>query len=183
MAATAASHKRPRFSAPGRNTLRAPEPNATVTSMAASYPSRDYSIAPQDAWIQRIEIQGFAAPVWVNPNGSGVGTAAVVASQTAGTITIAVPAAQFGTPGPGWSFSVVLTGQDGYSQDQARSFASTPQPYQFGVCPAGGTAPICSVDPSTVPKAVDVLTPPGVSQATELDPTLGPVVIRGVPVS
>jgi glucoamylase len=31
-----------------------------------------------------------------------------------------------------------------------------------------------------VPKAVDVLTPPGVSQATELDPTLGPVVLQGV---
>jgi glucoamylase len=34
-----------------------------------------------------------------------------------------------------------------------------------------------------VAKAMDVITPPGVSQATELDRTLGPVVIRGVPVS
>jgi hypothetical protein len=33
-----------------------------------------------------------------------------------------------------------------------------------------------------VPKAVDVLTPDGVSQATELDPTAGPVTIAGVPV-
>ena len=39
-----------------------------------------------------------------------------------------------------------------------------------------------SVDPGTVPKAVDVLTPDGVSQATELDPTAGPVTIAGVPV-
>jgi glucoamylase len=31
-----------------------------------------------------------------------------------------------------------------------------------------------------VPKAMDVLTPPGVSQATELNPTLGPVVIQPV---
>jgi glucoamylase len=36
------------------------------------------------------------------------------------------------------------------------------------------------VDPNTVPKAIDVITPPGVSQATELDYTLGPVVIQGV---
>jgi glucoamylase len=36
------------------------------------------------------------------------------------------------------------------------------------------------VDPGTVPKAMDVITPLGVSQAAELDPTLGPVVIRGV---
>jgi hypothetical protein len=39
-----------------------------------------------------------------------------------------------------------------------------------------------SVNPGTVPKAVDVLTPPGVSQATELDPTLGPVVVQPVTV-
>lgn len=37
-------------------------------------------------------------------------------------------------------------------------------------------------DPGTVPKAVDVTTPAGVSQATELEPTRGPVVIQGVPV-
>ena len=36
--------------------------------------------------------------------------------------------------------------------------------------------------PSTVPKAMDVITPPGVTQATELDPTLGPVVIQPVTV-
>jgi glucoamylase len=38
------------------------------------------------------------------------------------------------------------------------------------------------VDPNSVPKAVDVITPAGVSQATELDPTLGPVVIQPVSV-
>jgi glucoamylase len=31
-----------------------------------------------------------------------------------------------------------------------------------------------------VPKAMDVLTPAGVSQATELDPTAGPVAIQPV---
>jgi glucoamylase len=50
------------------------------------------------------------------------------------------------------------------------------------VCAPGGTAPICSVDPTTVPKAMDVITPPGVSQATELNPIPGPVVIQPVTV-
>jgi glucoamylase len=98
------------------------------------------------------------------------------------TVTIALPEAQFGTPGSGWAFSVVLTGQDGFSSDQARAFTATPQAYSFGVCAVGGTSPICSVSPSSVPKAMDVITPPGVSQATELDPTLGPVVIQPVTV-
>jgi hypothetical protein len=39
------------------------------------------------------------------------------------------------------------------------------------------------VAPSTVPKAVDVLTPPGVLQTDELDPTKhSPVTIAGVTV-
>ena len=105
-----------------------------------------------------------------------------MSSAVADTITVEVPASSFGTPASGWSFAVVLTGQDGFSPDQARAFAATPQPFAFGVCAAGGTSPICSVDPATVPKAMDVITPAGVSQATELDPTLGPVVIHGVTV-
>jgi glucoamylase len=106
----------------------------------------------------------------------------VLASQSDRTITLALPEAQFGTPGSGWGFTVVLTGQDGFSPDQARGFAPTAQPFLFGVCAPGGTSPICSVSPSAVPKAMDVITPPGVSQATELDPTLGPVVIQPVTV-
>ena len=158
-------------------------PGSAPASTAAAYPSRNYSLAPDSAWSERIEVQGFAAPVWVDANNNQVGTVgAVVASQTARTITIALPLAQFGTPGSGWVFSTVLTGQDGYSSDQARGFAATPQPYAFGVCAAGGTSPLCSVDPATVPKALDVTTPAGVDQASELDPTLGAVVIRGVPV-
>jgi glucoamylase len=155
-------------------------PGATSTSTQAAFPSRNYAIAPSGAWSQRLEVQGFASPVWVNAGGSSVGTASVVAVQADKTITIALPEAQFGTPGSGWGFSVVLTGQDGFSPDQARGFQSTPQAFQFGVCAPGGTAPVCSADLGSVPKAVDVITPPGVSQATELDPTLGPVVIQPV---
>ncbi len=159
------------------------QPNATATSTSAAYPARNYTIAPADAWSQRIEVQGFASPVWVDADGNSVGTASVVASTTADTVTIALPAAAFGTPASGWSFAEVVTGQDGFSADQARAFTATPGPDTFGVCATGNTSPICSVAPADVPNAMDVLTPPGVSQATELDPTRGPAVIAGVPVS
>jgi len=157
-------------------------PGAASYSTAAAFASRNYTIAPSGAWSQRVEVQGFAPPQWVNADGDSVGTASALAVQADRTITVALPEAQFGTPGSGWGFSVVLTGQDGFSADQARAFAPTAQAFAFGVCAPGGTAAICSADPSTVPKAVDVITPPGVSQATELDPTLGPVEIQPVTV-
>jgi glucoamylase len=157
-------------------------PAATQTSTQAAFASRNYTIAPAGAWSERVEAQGFSPPSWVDSQGSSVGTAFMLTDDASRTVTIALPEAQFGTPGAGWSFSVVLTGQDGFSSDQARAFAATPQDFSFGVCATGGTSPICSVDPLTVPKAVDVITPAGVSQATELDPTAGPVVVQPVPV-
>jgi glucoamylase len=158
------------------------DPSATQTSTQAAYASRNYTIAPAGAWSERVEAQGFAAPVWVDASGNSVGTAFMLTDDATNTMTLALPEAEFGTPGSGWGFTVVLTGQDGFQPDQARVFTATPGAYTFGVCAPGGTSPICSVDPSTVPKAMDVLTPPGVSQATELDPTLGPVVIQPVTV-
>jgi glucoamylase len=157
-------------------------PGASATSTQAAFASRNYTISSSGAWSQRLEVQGFASPVWVNAGGGTVGTPFVVANGSDRTITIALPEAQFGTPASGWGFSVVLTGQDGFSPDQARGFAQPAQGFLFGVCAPGGTAPICSVDPGTVPKAVDVITPPGVDQATELDPTVAPVMIQPVTV-
>jgi glucoamylase len=157
-------------------------PGASATSTQAAFASRNYTISPAGAWSQRVEVQGFAPPVWVNAAGNSVGTASALATQADRTITVALPEAQFGTPASGWGFSVVLTGQDGFSADQARAFMATPGAFTFGVCASGGTAPICLVNPATVPKAVDVITPAGVSQATELNPTLGPVVIQPVTV-
>jgi glucoamylase len=93
-----------------------------------------------------------------------------------------VPKAALGQPAAGWVFTVVLHGQDGFSGDQARGFAATAQPYQFGLCPAGGTSAICAIDPGTAPKVMDTVPPSGVDQATELDPTLGPVTLHGVAV-
>jgi glucoamylase len=158
-------------------------PGATTTSTAAPFTSRNYTIAPAEAWSELVEVQGFASPVWQDPSGNSLGTASVAASQTSKTITIVLPQAAFGTPGPGWSFAVVLTGQDGFSSDHARGFTATPEAFKFGVCATTGSSnPICSADPGTVPKAIDVITPTGVSQATELDPTRGAVVVQGVTV-
>ena len=78
---------------------------------------------------------------------------------------------------------MVLTGQDGFSPDQARGFAPTPQEFQFGVCATASSDPHCTVDPGTVPKAIDVITPAGVSQADLLDYTLhDPVTLEAVTV-
>ena len=52
--------------------------------------------------------------------------------------------------------------------------------FQFGVCATASADPHCTFDPGTVPKAIDVITPAGVIQSTELDYTLGPVVLQGV---
>src|SRR5487761_1877469 len=152
------------------------DPAASATSTAAAYPTRNYTIAPADAWNERIEVQGFASPVWVNASGGQVGTpAAVVASTDANTITIALPKAEFGTPTSGWTFTVAITGQDGFNADQAISFTKNPGGFPLGICPVGGTEPICALPPNSVPEVMDTITPPGVSQNTELDPTLGPV--------
>ncbi|WP_431927204.1 glucodextranase DOMON-like domain-containing protein [Nonomuraea jabiensis] len=158
----------------------AQDPAVATRSDGAAFPQRNYRLG--DAWSQRVEVQGFAAPVWVTAAGVAQAGAAVRSSGTTRTVTVALPRAAFGTPGPGWRFAVVLAGQDGFSADQARGFAATPQPYQFGVCAEGGTGPLCSVDPGTVPKALDVLVPAGQSQADVLNPLLGPVRVPAVAV-
>jgi glucoamylase len=159
------------------------DPSATATSTAAAYQSRNYTIAAADAWSERLEVQGFASPVWVNASGGQVGTpTAVVASTVANTITIALPEAEFGTPTTGWTFTVAITGQNGYNADQAISFTQYPGAYTLGVCPVGGAEPICALNPGAVPEVMDTITPPGVSQYTELNPIPGPAVLQGVTV-
>lgn len=151
---------------------------------AAAAPSRNYTIAAADGWGERLKVQGFASPVWVDSSGAPVGTVtAVVVSESTRTVTIVVPESAFGTPTSGWSFTEALTGQDGFGVDNARVFTATPQGYTFGVCAPGGSSPICSVDPNAVPKVMDTVVPPGVSQSGELDPTAEPVVLHGVGIS
>jgi glucan 1,4-alpha-glucosidase len=153
---------------------------AADTSTAASFPQRNYTIAAADAWSRLVEVQGFGQR-YVDAHGATLGSVSIAANRISRFITFSVPKSSLGQPGPGWAFTVVLTGQDGFSPDQARGFAPTPQPFQFGVCATSSADPHCAVDPGTVPKALDVVVPSGVAQSDELDYTLHPsVVLQGV---
>ncbi len=165
-------------------TVFAHDPAATSTSTAPFFASRNYSVASADAWSRAIQIRGFEADRFIDASGASAGAISKQASSVTKTITILVPKSAFGTPGPGWTFTVVLHGQDGFGDFGARTFTETPGSFTFGRCATNPSAdPRCQVALDQLPKAMDVLTPTGVSQATELDRSLGPVVIRGVPVS
>jgi glucoamylase len=155
------------------------QPAAAPTSTAASFPQRNYSLARP--WSRLIEVQGFGQR-FLDGNGNSVGTVTIRGNPISDYITFSVPTAALGgTPGSGWGFAVVLTGQDGFSPDQARGFQPTPQDFQFGVCASlPSSDPRCNVAPGTVPKALDILTPVGVEQSAALDYTLGPVVVPSV---
>jgi glucoamylase len=155
-------------------------PAATDTSTAAAAQTFNYSVSPP--WSELLQAQGFAAPIWRAPSGASIGTAQFIADGPSKTATLILPQSEFGTIGSGWAFAVALTGQDGFSPDRARGFTPTAGPFTFGVCAPGDTSPICTVDPGSVPKVMDTVTPDGVAQSTELDPTQPPVVLEGVPV-
>jgi glucoamylase len=159
-------------------------PGATPTSTAASFPQRNYQIAAGSAWSRLLEVQGFGQR-YLDASGATLGTITIRANEISRFITFSVPKASLGQPGPGWGFTVVLTGQDGFSPDQARGFTPTPGEFSFGVCATTSTDPHCLTNQdtinSTVPKAMDVLTPAGVAQSDELDYTLhSPVTIQAV---
>jgi glucoamylase len=177
---------------------------AQFQSTAAAAPW-NYSIAPADAWNQLIEVDGFGTDDWVTPSSttaelaqsSSIGTPQVSVAQltplpdgyTPGVISITVPAATLGAPSgastsawAGWTFTVTLMGQDGFGYYDARTFAPTPQAYNFGVCAPGGTEPVCSLDPGVVPYVMDTIPPTTVNVQNELNPTLGSVVLEGVTV-
>ena len=135
-------------------------PGASTTSTAAAHPLRNFTIAPAFAWSRLIQVQGFGQR-YVDAGGSTLGTVSITANPISRFITFSVPKASLGTPGPGWGFTVVLTGQDGFSPDQARGFAPTPQEFQFGVCAAASADPHCTFNPGLVPKAIDVITAAG----------------------
>jgi glucoamylase len=178
-------------------------PAGEAQSTAAAWPW-NYAIAPADAWNQLIEVDGFGTDDWVTPSGatsglyssSSVGTPQVSVAQlspsggqTPGLVTITVPASALGHPGSGWTFTVTLTGQDGFGNNDARTFTATPGGYTFGVCSAAvaGESPppaVCGVNPSSVPLVMDTIPPAGVDVQSELDPTAHPagVVLQGVTV-
>jgi glucoamylase len=155
-------------------------PGAASTSTAAANLSRNFQIAPANAWSRLIQVQGFGQR-YEDASGTTLGTAAISANQISRFITFKVSKASLGSPGSGWAFTVVLTGQDGFSGDQARGFQSTPEDFQFGVCAAPSVDPHCTFDPGAVPKLMDVIPPAGVLQSDEVDYTLHDhVVLQGL---
>jgi glucoamylase len=174
----------------------------TLSTAAAG--AFNYSIAPADAWNQLIEVDGFGTDDWVTPGSatsglsgsSSVGTPEVSVIQlspsggeTPGLVIITVPTSVLGAPGAGWTFTVTLTGQDGFGIDDARTFTATPGAYTFGVCSsavASEPSPpaICSYSPAAVPFVMDTIPPATVNVQTELDPTVNPsgVALQGVTV-
>ena len=158
------------------------DPAATTTSTAASNATRRFTIAGPSAWSRLIQVQGFGQR-YEDASGATLGTVTIKANAVSRFITFSVPKASLGTPASGWAFTVVLHGQDGFSDDhdQARGFTPTPQDFKFGVCASTSSDAHCTADPGTVPKLMDVLTPDGVSQADEVDYMFhDPVVLQGV---
>jgi hypothetical protein len=157
------------------------DPGVSATSTTAANTSRNFEIDPAFAWSRLLQVQGFGQR-YEDSSGHTVGAIAISANQISRWITFRVSKASLGgTPGAGWAFTVVLHGQDGFSDDKARGFAPTPQEFLFGVCAATSSDPHCTANPGSVPKAMDVLTPAGVLQSDELDYTKHtPVVLQGV---
>jgi glucoamylase len=160
------------------------DPGAASTNTVASFPQRNYSIAAADAWSRLLEVQGFGQRFVDSSNAGAVGSITISANQISRYITFSVTkAALGGTPTTGWKFTVVLTGQDGFSPDQARGFQPTPEDFQFGVCATALDTPLCKFDPTLVPKVLDTIPPSGVLQSDELNYVVhSPVVLSGVTV-
>jgi hypothetical protein len=157
-------------------------PGAAGTSTDPSFgaAARHYAIAPSGAWSRLIEVQGFGQR-YLDASGATLGQVSISANDVSRYITFSVTKASLGQPGPGWGFTVVLHGQDGFSSDQARGFQPTPQEFQFGECAAASGDARCVFPADQLPKAMDVFTPAGVAQSAELDYTAhNPVVIAPV---
>ena len=97
-------------------------PAAATTSTAAGVPAAQLHDRVADAWSERLEAQGFASPVWIDPSGN-VGRPRCSWPTTPSTRRRRPAESAFGTVGSGWTFTVAFTGQDGFSPDQARGFA------------------------------------------------------------
>ncbi len=158
-------------------------PALTPTSTSAAYSILNYGIAPADAWSERLEAQGFAPVIWDDASGNSLGSPQFVVDDPSGTATLILPESTFGTVGPGWVFTVALTGQ-GSGNPPVRGFTQPAGDFTFGVCPTTDNADAYCNHPSSVPNLMDTIPPAGISQATELNPDLNPagVQLHGVTV-
>jgi carbohydrate-binding DOMON domain-containing protein len=154
------------------------DPAASSTSTAASFPQRNYRISAAGAWSRLLEVQGFGQR-FVDASGATLGTISIRADDISRYITFSVPRSALGNPGPGWGFAVALTAQDGFSPDQARSFASTPQPFNLGRCATESADPHCTFPLAQLPKVMDALPsgPDALDYTVHSPVTLSPAVM------
>jgi hypothetical protein len=135
-------------------------PGAAPTSTAASFAGRNYTIAPAFAWSRLIEVQGFGQR-YIDANSTSEHARRREHLRERGLALHHVPRLEGvpWTPAPGWGphgpCSPARTG----SAPTRRAASSRRRKSSSSVCVRpGGTAPICGVDPNTVPKALDVIT-------------------------
>ena len=157
-------------------------PGAATTSTAAANASRNFQIAPADAWSRLIQVQGFGQR-YQDASGTTLGTVSISGNSISRFIT--VPGAEGHARPAGQRLGLHRgphrAGRLQHDNDQARGFQSTPQDFQFGVCATASQDPHCTANPATVPKLMDVITPDGVDQSDEVDYTIHtPVVLSGV---
>jgi len=160
--------------------VRDPSASAANTSTAASFPQRNYVIDPASAWSQLIEVQGFGQR-YVDAHGTTLGTVSIRAKcHFRASFTFSVPKSTLGTPASGWGFTVVLTGQDGFSPDQARGFQATPQAFHLACAPPRAPIRIALLTRTRSPKPWTSSHRRASARRNELDYTLhNPVSLQG----
>ena len=123
-------------------------------------------------------MQGFGQK-FTDASGATLGTISIRADDISRYITFSVPRSALGNPGPGWGFTVTLTAQDGFQTDQARTFASTPQPFNLGRCAAESADPHCTFPLDQLPKVMDALPsgPDALDYTVHSPVTLSPAVM------
>ncbi len=161
----------------------------------AGGPFDNYGIAPAAAWNQLVQVDGFGNDTWVTPASSTGGIAGATSlgepqvsftqlapganGETPGLVDITLPDSVLGTPGPGWTFTLTVAGQNGFSATDLRGFTATPGAYTFGVCSVQTAAEpsppsICAENPNNVPNVLDTIPPlPTDSVQAELSPGPG----------
>ena len=78
--------------------------------------TRNFPIAPAFAWSRLIQVQGFGQRYVDASRRDARHGRRSAATRSRGSSRSACRRRRSGTPGPGWGFTVVLTGQDGFSR-------------------------------------------------------------------
>jgi hypothetical protein len=156
------------------------DPAAATTSISPSHPFRNFRIAPEAAWSTLIQVQGFGQR-FENASGQTLGTVSIRANALSRFITFSVPKAVLGQPGPGWTFTVVETGQGRVQPRSGAWLRADTAGVRVRRLRDRIVRSALHGRPRHRSEVIDVLTPPGVLQSDELDYTLhSPVVITGV---